>query len=1105
MNLVVLISMWCFLDFIKVRCILATTSFSTAGTTTPISVTTEQPIITTISTAETTVSSAGTLEVTSTDSSNLQPPVSTSTSLSYTLFPTATTTTSPPNETTSGTPMTPNNEVTNTTSTTAPDSSIMVDADIGTESTTTATSTLVDTYSTTDVPIIYIPYTTTSSATEPSTTTSSPTEINDSSSGPTTATHEASNQYTVPMTVSNVITASTLLPLTCSSLSPTTETTEEIPITTNTGNVLYKRSMTDISITVQPRLLFNDEFGSDGQIFKKPKLELSCHMNGNLPDDVHFTVFWYVNDICLVSKGPVLLSNINDTNLVEDELIERGHKLNINIRCVVIINGGYFKNKAVSSLQFWLGIRVLNPTVKIIQGKKATIQLQPTFPFGCSSKVTDINKQDRCLILIYVFDPYDTNTCESNSISVQESQPCGIEIPGFYYHEWTEGEIYDNVIDVVITTKGKIDYYPGRQVFVLKLLIIGTGMNDIMHGNYLSDITVISTLVTAWQAKICYAYVDPHMRSFDGRYYENQNLGVFVMYRHKSNKQEVQMKTKQCNSFATCACSVAVRAGGDIFLIDLCRSPEIINQVSCKENILHVRQISSYWYQIYMPLGTMVSVIIHNWWGYESTLSLDIHPSVRDVDETQGLCGVLNDNEGDDFMTPSGSIEIDNNVFSISWRIDDAESYFNPVNHDPDLSQMWQQGSVFCFCADTFDATTPPFCSASLYSACTQQAYLYGTPYPTCNSKTRRSRQSLSREIERILSRTVVESDNKTHNVEKRSTLTITFEDAMNECKHFFNFSCTTSSLENSLPDSNHDFKNSSISNCALDYMYTGNMSLASLHCEAYRSQVDAEVRRNSTFREANPDIVESFRSIACINNCNNHGECKNGNCICDDKYIEDDCSVSLRDYPAVVDTYAGGLCQLNRNVCCGGVPIYGSRFVKGITKQKLERFKIYINGTNLVEKTTVEELPILNPFEAEITVPCGKRKRASPNSDNSSIPFITGTRVSLTNDGFNYGPAQVYYIYDSTCQGVLNSTDGYTFYLLHGTCFIGEKCYTVGELDASDFCRRCVPSVNAYSWTNACVYDSTDPPRSKASPTITVSTFVVILQIVYVINGMVI
>ncbi|KAL3846765.1 hypothetical protein ACJMK2_017724 [Sinanodonta woodiana] len=870
-----------------------------------------------------------------------------------------------------------------------------------------------------------------------------------------------------------------------------------------------KSHLLPVSVKVQPLLSFADE-----NSVKKPRLVFRCQNIGNMTDDLYYSVSWYVDEHFLLSRGPVLISNLDDTNLNEKDLIQKGHKLDINIKCIVNTSnstGGSMENTTSESLPFWLGIRVLNPSVQIVQGQTATIKLQPTFPIGCSSNAAKQNPRAQCLLSVDMFDPDDSNNCGGSSISAQNSQSCGGQILGFYHHQWTEGARYDNVTEMKITTKDGTDYKPGRNRFSLKLRVGGTGLNDIVHGNYLKNVTVTPTYEKTWQAKECYSYVDPHMKSFDGRRYENQNLGVFVMYRHISSKQEVQMKTKKCNNFATCACAVAVRAGGDIFLIDLCGSPGLIKYASCKENILDVRQITAYYYQIHMPLGTMTSVTIINSPGFESTLNLIIYPSVKDMNETQGLCGMLNDNQTDDFTTPSGGIETDNNVFSISWRISNESSYFHPQNQNPDLSQLWDQSSLFCVCVAVSNSTTPTSiapedqfitqCSASVSSSCAKNHDILGTPYHTCNIRTKRSEQSMSREIERILSKRIMGSDVIVPNTVKRSTLNITFEEALDECTRFFSGNCTTSSFESSLPNSNQDSKNSSITNCALDYTYTGNMSLASLHCETYRSEVDQEIRRNSTFREENPQVVESFRAKTCINNCNNHGDCVNGSCICHEQYIEEDCSVSLRDYPVVEDTYAGGLCQQNMEVCCGEIPIYGSRFVKGTTKQSLQGFQIYINGSIVLEgATAVDNLTIINPFEAAINVPCGSRQRRATNNNNSTMPFITGTKVSLTNDGTNYGPTQIYYIYDSTCQGVLTSTDGYSFYLLAGTCYIGAACYREGESYTSDGCRKCLPSRDPYSWSDGCTSGITD-----STSTIIIIVCVVVPVIVVVIAAIII
>ncbi|KAK3602495.1 hypothetical protein CHS0354_022361 [Potamilus streckersoni] len=68
--------------------------------------------------------------------------------------------------------------------------------------------------------------------------------------------------------------------------------------------------------------------------------------------------------------------------------------------------------------------------------------------------------------------------------------------------------------------------------------------------------------------------------------------------------------------------------------------------------------------------------------------------------------------------------------------------------------------------------------------------------------------------------------------------------------------------------------------------------------------------------------------------------------CTCHDHYIEQDCSISIKDPPEVLDTYGGGFCSRSSDECCGRLPIYGYRFVSGTTKQKLETFRVYMYET---------------------------------------------------------------------------------------------------------------------------------------------------------------
>lgn len=65
------------------------------------------------------------------------------------------------------------------------------------------------------------------------------------------------------------------------------------------------------------------------------------------------------------------------------------------------------------------------------------------------------------------------------------------------------------------------------------------------------------------------------------------------------------MRTVSCNNNrAYCACAVAVRAGGDVFLINLCNKYKDIKMTSCGDGgVLVVRKITAYKYEVFIYQG----------------------------------------------------------------------------------------------------------------------------------------------------------------------------------------------------------------------------------------------------------------------------------------------------------------------------------------------------------------------------------------------------------------------------------------------------------------------------------------------------------------------
>ncbi|XP_045075789.1 von Willebrand factor D and EGF domain-containing protein-like [Coregonus clupeaformis] len=210
----------------------------------------------------------------------------------------------------------------------------------------------------------------------------------------------------------------------------------------------------------------------------------------------------------------------------------------------------------------------------------------------------------------------------------------------------------------------------------------------------------------------CYSFTDPHIITFDGRQYDNYQIGTFVLYKSTRQPFEVHVRQWECGSVvhgASCMCGFVARDGGDVIAFDMCNGElgdtrphlSVKNRDVGKSGIRITESYQGRKVTITFSSGAFVCADVSDW-----GMSLTLRAPSSDWGYTEGLCGTYDGQTHNDLHTAGGAA-LDNEdvaAFISEWsslfdtvpayqsapnphRYCNCEEESRPKSREPGLSQ----------------------------------------------------------------------------------------------------------------------------------------------------------------------------------------------------------------------------------------------------------------------------------------------------------------------------------------------------------------------------------------------------------------------------------
>ncbi|XP_055957650.1 von Willebrand factor D and EGF domain-containing protein-like [Patella vulgata] len=786
-----------------------------------------------------------------------------------------------------------------------------------------------------------------------------------------------------------------------------------------------------------------------------------CDFDG-VDETVFYSSAWYVDDTLVytsaVIRGSLDLESFkNRLSLTEDKL---NRTVGYDIRCEIFASRNETSHQTVSKSESnFIGIKVLNPILKIREGETGQIRIRATAEIGCAILIPGV----LCEYAVTVLIPNSVSKCGA-SLGVNDK--CGVDI-------LKQGWDNEYIINVATDTIKEYGQSLTQFEVILRSSVTEYGHHKTWGGYTIHPrvqvIVVKDTLPT--QSLLCKAYSDPRLQTFKGLLLNLQYLGTYTLYKDDGNDIEVQIQTVSCGGAAFCNCGVIARVGGTAYMISKCNSQNwIIEYVMCDGGVDVLKVERNGDYKITFPTGATMTAHLHRG-NPPRYVDVYVNPSFLDPNKVLGLCGKISNDKTQQLVLRNGTVTADtinyNNrsyqeaeLFTSSWRVTPDESLFNPTVRDNFRPNI--KTPVICECNPTDTRS----------------------PHQTIECNTKSNIKSCAK-------------DNRYKEVSKRSCATHTFSRKRRSVPLFLpetgpikrlkrqatwnnNWSEENATLYcNSLFDSDSLFKLCSkeieslqqeipiaLETCKDDIKLTSATEFAMSAVGSVRSQCRHEVDLDPKLQEeepGKPSIYKRVVEIDCLNNCSQHGACDNGTCICETGYIAVDCSTRAADPPVLTELEYEGLCDV-KNQTCDDMAVFGTTFVEN-PGSKCRRYSIKMSEagavTNLDSTPTILDATIDSISEAV----CPLDVYDTPDPIPVQQQTFSGYKLSVANDGQHYSNQLIMIYYNSDCVTCTNTNNTITCQISKNHCLVNDRCYSHDESYVSNDKYICQVDENGGRW----------------------------------------